>query len=89
MHVLYVLWFGYTYPSLKGNGPEALFQTFLYGLLAWLFVPPFRKWINGHMKALHDKFDHHERLLQHVIKHSKDIPPYVHRDETGKFKKKS
>ena len=67
MNWLYTLWFGYFWPSLKGNGPEALVQTVVYGLIAYAFVPVFRKFINSHMKSIHRKLDH-------VIKNSPDIP---------------
>ena len=35
MHWLWVLYFGYIWPSLKSNGPEAVVQTFVYAGI-WL-----------------------------------------------------
>lgn len=63
------LWFNYVWASLKGNGPEAIVQTIVYGLIAIIFVPPVRRWFNCHMKAVHEKLDH-------VIFHSPEIPPF-------------
>ena len=68
MNWLYTLWYGYFWPSLKGNGPEALVQTIVYGALAYLLVPVVRRFVNGHTKALHKKLDH-------IIRHHPDIPP--------------
>jgi hypothetical protein len=36
------------------------------------------------LKAQHEE---HMAHLRHIIKHHPDIPPFVHRDETGKFTK--
>ena len=69
MRWLYDLYFNYVWPSLKGNGPEALVQTVVYGILALIFVPPVRRWAEKEAKHLHAKIDH-------VIKHSTDIPPF-------------
>lgn len=67
--MIHTLWFGYFWPSLKGNGPEALIQTAVYGALAYILIPPVRDWFNNHMKSLHEKVDH-------IIKHHPDIPPF-------------
>ena len=89
-HWLYTAWFGYTWPSLKGNGPEALVQTVVYALLAYLFIPPFRRWVNAHFKAQKKSSDDVHLKLDHIIKHHPDIPKFVHPDERprsagGKF----
>ena len=80
MHVLYILWFGYTWPSLKGNGPEALAQTVAYAAVAVAVYPPLRKWATKEERAmraeLHSKMDH-------IIKYHPDIPDF-HRDRTAK-----
>ena len=88
-HWLTTLWFGYTWPSLQGNGPEALVQTIVYGLIALVFVPPIRKWFKreydkvhakieqGHAE-LHAKLDHNARLSRHIIEHTKGIPNVDH-----------
>jgi hypothetical protein len=68
MHELSYIWINYFWSSLKGNGPEALVQTVVYAGAAYLFIPPVRKYIDAHMKDIHKKMDH-------IIFHSKDIPP--------------
>jgi len=78
---LYTLWYGYFWPSLKGNGPEALVQTVVYGTVAAIFVPAVRRWFNDHMKALHEKLDDAHEKLDHVIKHSADIPPFERKEK--------
>ena len=74
MHVLYTLWFGYVWPSLKGNGPEALVQTVAYAAVAVAVYPPLRKWATKEERAmraeLHSKVDH-------IIKHHPDIPDFT------------
>lgn len=69
MNWLYTLWFGYFWPSLKGNGPEALCQTVVYGLVAIAVYPPLRRWAKSETDHLHAK-------LNHVIKHHPDIPEF-------------
>ena len=72
MHWLYVLWYGYAWPSLKGNGPEALVQTVVYGAIAYAIVPPFRKWVNGHFKRVQETHDSiHAKLDAHHAEHQK------------------
>ena len=56
------LWFGYFWPSLKGNGPEALVQTVVYAAIAVLLWPFIRKEIHKGEEDLHKKLDH---LLKH------------------------
>ncbi len=84
MNWLYNLWFNYGWASDKGNGPEALQQTVIYGLIAVVLIPPIRhalerfakrhvESIKAHAeaenKAIHDR-------LEHIIKHHPDIPDY-------------
>jgi len=94
MNWLHNLWYGYFWPSLQGNGPEALVQTVVYGAIAIIFIPPVRRWFTSHFHGLrdhitaehakiHDRLDRsHERQddltahLNHIIKHSKDIPDF-------------
>lgn len=72
MHWLWTLWYGYTYPSLRGNGPEAIVQTLVYAAIAFVLVPPVRKYINAHVKSLHDKLDaHHAEHLDLLKKQHK------------------
>lgn len=47
MHWLYTLWYGYAWPSLKGNGPEAVIQTVAYGAIALALVPVVRRFIRA------------------------------------------
>lgn len=69
-HWLSNLWFNYFWASLKGNGPEAIVQTVVYGLIALVVVPPFRRWVGDHMRSLHSKLDaHHEALLSQAEGH--------------------
>ena len=74
MHTLWYLWIAYFWPSLKGNGPEALVQTLVYAAIAIVLYPPLRDWITHEAhsgeKLLHDKLDH-------IIKHHPDVPPFV------------
>jgi hypothetical protein len=74
-HWLWSLWFGYVYPSLKGNGPEAICQTIVYGIIALIVVPPFRRFIKHEAEKLHSKLDHSIRIGEHIVKHHPDIPP--------------
>jgi hypothetical protein len=87
MNWAYNVWYGYTVPSLYGNGPEALVQTIVYGLIALIFVPPIRKWFGreyqkihakidkGHAE-LHEKLDHNRALAEHLIHHLPDVPDF-------------
>ena len=65
----WVLWFDYGYPSLKGNGPEALVQTIVYGMIAFAVYPPLRKWAKRETEHLHAK-------VNHLIKHLPDVPAF-------------
>jgi hypothetical protein len=69
MHFLNYIWINYFWSSDKGNGPEGLQQTALYGAIALLFVPVVRRWI----KHVHAKLDH-------IIQHHPDIPSFHHPD---------
>jgi hypothetical protein len=71
VHWLSDLWFSYFWPSLQGNGPEAIVQTLVYGIIAAIFIPPVRRWIKHENDLVHDK-------LNHLIHHTKGIPEYHH-----------
>ena len=75
------LWFGYFWPSLQGNGPEALVQTVVYGAIALIFVPPIRKFIQRHVESIKQHIEqenaHIHAKLNHVILNSKSIPNEV------------
>jgi len=62
-------WFVWIYPSLRGNGPEAVVQTVLYAMIAVAVYPPLRHWGERELKHVHAKLDH-------FAKHSPDIPPF-------------
>ena len=47
LHGAWSLWFNYFWPSLKGNGPEALVQTVVYGGIAVLLVPVVRRFMRA------------------------------------------
>lgn len=81
MNILHHLWFGYFWPSDEGNGPEALQQTVVYGLLAVIFVPLVRKWFMARMAALHEKLDHAHDKIDHIIRHSPDIPEFPKKEK--------
>lgn len=82
MHELNYLWVGYFWASLKGNGPEALVQTIVYGAIAVAIWPPARRAIERftkrHAEELHAKLDHNAKLMAHIIKHHPDIPNVDH-----------
>ena len=70
---LHHLWYGYFVPSLWGNGPEAIFQTVLYGAIALIFVPPLRHFVERHVKSIHEKLDHqHQERIDQADHHHKE-----------------
>jgi hypothetical protein len=77
MHWLHVLWFHYAWPSDLGNGPEAIQQIILGAILAVVFVPPVHRWAKREIAQVHGKLDHAHALMEHLIYHTPDIPPYV------------
>jgi hypothetical protein len=66
------LWFGYAWPSDKGNGPEALQQTILYAAIALLLIPAVRHFLAREFGKVHAKIDavhatvkeHHEQATE-------------------------
>lgn len=86
-HWLADLWFGYAWPSDKGNGPEAIQQTILYAAAAVILIPPIRHWFGSWFHGLHAKLDahHDEAAADRAHLHAKldslhrfhgiDIPP--------------
>lgn len=84
MSWLHNLWFNYAWSSDKGNGPEALQQTVIYGLIAVVLIPPIRhameRFAKRHVESIKSHVEHENAKvhakLDHVIKHSKDIPDY-------------
>lgn len=62
---MYTLWFGYFWPSLKGNGPEALVQTVVYAAAAVLLIPRVRRFLTRHIVTpLHAKLDAHHQAMK-------------------------
>ena len=80
---LHYVWFAYFWPSLKGNGPEALVQTVVYAVVGYLFYPPFHNWINNWFAGVHEKTDLLHDKLDHIIENHPDIPtfPLSHKDD--------
>ena len=76
MNWLYTLWFGYVWPSLKGNGPEAVVQTIVYAGIAVAIYPPLRKWSKRELERVHSKLDEAHAHIEHIIKFHPDIPPF-------------
>lgn len=74
MNWLYTLWFGYVWPSDKGNGPEAIQQTLVYAAIAVIIIPPVRAIISRHLDSIHAKLDKSHELMRHIIKYHPDIP---------------
>ena len=67
-----------------GNGPEALVQTVVYALAAYLLIPPVRKFVNAHIKGIHQKIAEndaavHEKLDAHHVEKMKQAQR--HHDE--------
>jgi hypothetical protein len=83
-HWLSNLWFNYAWSSDKGNGPEAIQQTVIYGLVAIAVVPWVHRYIKAefhkmHMKieegqkAIHAKLDKTNALSHFIIQEHPDI----------------
>lgn len=62
-------WFVWIYPSLRGNGPEGLAQSLVYGMIAFAVYPPLRKWAKRETEHLHAKVDH-------LAKHLPGVPAF-------------
>lgn len=65
MNFLHTLWFGYFWPSDKGNGPEAILELIILAVIGRLIWPKIKR----HIDALHHK-------MNHIIEHHPDIPDY-------------
>ena len=68
-HLIDYVWINYFWSSLKGNGPEALVQTVVYGMIALAVYPPLRKWAKRETAHLHAKVDH-------LAKHLSEVPAF-------------
>jgi len=81
------LWFNYAWSSDKGNGPEALQQTIVYGAIAVILVPPIRhaleRFAQRHVDAIKQHVsDEHDIMHEHIahfLKHkdNPNPPPFV------------
>jgi hypothetical protein len=84
-HWLYTLHFGYLWPSIKGNGPEALAQTVVYFIIAAIFIPVVRKFIAREFAKVHHSIHVHgteiTAHLHHIAKYTDGVPPFEHSDE--------
>lgn len=49
-------------------------QWIIVVLIASIFYPPLRKWIEKEINIIHQKLDNNELLSKHIIKHHPDIP---------------
>lgn len=77
---LHNLWFNYAWSSDKGNGPEALQQTILYGAIAAILIPAVRHFLKREFGKVHAKIETEQAKvhakLDHVISESPDIRPF-------------
>lgn len=86
------LWFNYAWSSDKGNGPEAIQQTILYGAVALVLIPPLRhaleRFAKRHVadlkahvteehRKLHEKVDASHALMHHIILSTPGIDNHV------------
>ena len=81
MREISYVWFQYFWSSLKGNGPEALAQTVLYAAIALIFVPPVRRYVNNHVKSIHERLERHH-------KEAMDLARQHHREHLAALKPK-
>ena len=58
LHWIHQQWFGYWWPSDKGNGPENITWTAAAILATSLIYPPIRHYINREFEKVHHKIDH-------------------------------
>ena len=73
MHWLWVLYFGYVWSSIKGNGPEDLTSLVIVGIIASIVIPRARRWWVAREEHLHAKLDHMLKQNAHIIHHSRGI----------------
>jgi hypothetical protein len=82
-HWLDTAWFGYSWPSDKGNGPEALQQTVVYALAAAVFIPVVRHFIAKEFQKVHHSIHIHgteiTAHLHHLTK-QQGLEPFEHTD---------
>lgn len=78
------LWFNYSWPSDKGNGPEALQQTVVYALAAAVFIPVVRHFIAKEFAKVHHSIHiHGTELTAHLHHITRQVggPPFEHSPE--------
>ena len=72
--MIHNFWFGYWWPSVKGNGPEDITSLLIVTVIASLVIPAARRWWVAREQAVHAKLEHNAKLLAHIIRHSDEIP---------------
>jgi hypothetical protein len=72
LHELTYIWINYFWSSDKGNGPEALTEMLVVGVIASFIVPRVRAWWIKEAKKADAEL---HRKLDHIITHHPDIPP--------------
>jgi len=75
-HWLGSLWFGYAWPSVKGNGPEAALQTILYAAFAVAIIPPVRRAFLKHIHSVERRI-----AVAHEAEQAHHEEAKAHRDE--------
>ena len=63
---LHRIWFDYFWSSDKGNGPEAIQQTILYGAIAAVLIPAVRHFVKKEFNSVHEKIEEVHDHLHHV-----------------------
>lgn len=82
MHWLSHQWFGYWWPSDKGNGPENIQWSLIAAAVVAIFVPAVRAFFKRHFESVHAKMDEVHRMAAHIIEHHPDIPPLPPKEES-------
>jgi hypothetical protein len=82
LHEAWYVWIDYFWSSLKGNGPEALIQTVVYGAIAAAIYPPFRDYLKKESEKMHGRLTDLEGHIKRVHRHlgiepveDQDVPP--------------
>jgi hypothetical protein len=73
-HWLTSQWGMWWWSSDKGNGPEAIQEIIVVGIVTSIFVPRIRRWWIAREQHMHAKIDHVLKAQAHFIHHHPDIP---------------
>lgn len=72
IHEISYQWFAYWWPSIRSNGPEAITQVIIGGVVAVALWPMARKFARNEMKRVHSDItgvDHElEKILPDMVK---------------------